>query len=127
MGELAIVNPQRRVSCAALMPEYSFTPDRYQGVEIWAARVGASSRKRTNREERVNPARWDDTPLEYSTVGGITSQAALQCCRWTTCLDRAHHIECHVCATRPGTENWVEALHVGVVTCILPVGQKTKM
>jgi hypothetical protein len=126
-GKLAIVNPQRRVGCAALMPEYSFALDHRQGAEISAAWVGAPSRKRTDREERGNPAKWDDTPLENGTVGGIAGQAALQCCRWTTCLDRTHRRERDVCATRPGTENWVEALHVGVVTCILPVGQKTKM
>jgi hypothetical protein len=29
-GKLAIVNPQRRMDCTALMPEYSFTLDRRQ-------------------------------------------------------------------------------------------------
>ena len=36
-GKLAIVNQERRMGCAALMPEYSFTPDRRQRVEICAA------------------------------------------------------------------------------------------
>jgi hypothetical protein len=36
-GKLAIVNPQRRMGCAALMPQYSFTRDRCQGVKICAA------------------------------------------------------------------------------------------
>jgi len=36
-GKLAIVNPQRRICCAALMPEYSFTLDQRQGVETRAA------------------------------------------------------------------------------------------
>jgi hypothetical protein len=33
-GKLAIVNPQQRIGCAALMPEYSFTLDHRQGLEI---------------------------------------------------------------------------------------------
>jgi hypothetical protein len=36
-GKLAIVNPQRRMGCAALIPEYSFTLDYRQGVKICAA------------------------------------------------------------------------------------------
>jgi hypothetical protein len=32
--KLAIVNPQRRIGCAALIPEYSFTLDHRQGLEI---------------------------------------------------------------------------------------------
>ena len=70
------VNPQRGMGCAPLMPEYSFTLDHCRGLEIWAAWVGAPSRKRTDREERGNPARRDDTQLGYSTIGRMTSQAA---------------------------------------------------
>jgi len=33
-GKLAIVNPPRRVGCAALMPEYSFMLEQHQEVEI---------------------------------------------------------------------------------------------
>jgi hypothetical protein len=33
-GKLVIVNPQRRLGCAALIPEYSFTLDHRQAVEI---------------------------------------------------------------------------------------------
>ena len=33
-GKPAIVNPQRPMGCAALMPEYSFTLDHRQRVEI---------------------------------------------------------------------------------------------
>jgi hypothetical protein len=40
-GKLAIVNPQRRMGCAALMPEYSFTLEHRQGVEIGAAGTNA--------------------------------------------------------------------------------------
>ena len=36
-GKLAILNPQRHVGCAALVPEYSFTLEQNQGVEICAA------------------------------------------------------------------------------------------
>jgi hypothetical protein len=37
-GKLAIVNPPRRMGCAALMPEYSFTLDHCQGRDVCATR-----------------------------------------------------------------------------------------
>jgi hypothetical protein len=36
-GKLAILNPQRRLGCAALVPQYPLMRERHQGVEICAA------------------------------------------------------------------------------------------
>ncbi|MGD1156405.1 MAG: hypothetical protein ABSA41_11300 [Terriglobia bacterium] len=76
---MAIVNPQRRMACTALVPEHSFTLDHRQGVEMCAAGTNAIqgsfvvSQGGTPQDDSGGHSR--DTPLEYSTVGGITRQA----------------------------------------------------
>ena len=69
-GKLAVVNPQRRIGCAPLMPQYWFTRDQCGTVQIWDVGPGLAPAKPSPHGGR-RPYRQTGTPSPLPVGGNL--------------------------------------------------------